>query len=485
MKGFYPRAKAPGLYALISKPMLRPATVLIVDDLASSREVLYEILSGEGYKLLLAERGAEALTLARQATPDLVLLDMMMPDMDGLTVCRALRADARTAKVPVIFVTALDDRTARLAGIAAGCDDFVAKPFDRIELRLRVRTVVGLNRYRLLHEEQSRFERLFTLSPNGLLIVDGLGTVRLANPAIVSLVGLATPAELTDTLLVNLLAPEDQPRCTAWLLDAVAERLSATHCGAYGLRHNGTRFPVVLDAGWFEWAGEPALQVIVRDMTDRRRAEILEEDRRRLAFDLHDDIAQTATAVYRQIEQLAHHYKPRRPSAQSALQRAHDLTQRLMRDTRRLLAGLRPAALDDLGLTAALRQHATDLRADGLRVDLYEHVGPERPPTSIETALFRIAQEALNNVRKHAGTGHAVVRLTQEATGLRLSVEDHGPGLPVVPAPSLFGEQMGLRAMHERAEILGGTLTILSAPGVGTHVIAEVPFPQISQEHTA
>ncbi|NTU82628.1 MAG: response regulator [Chloroflexales bacterium] len=462
--------------------MLRPATVLIVDDLASSREVLYEILLGEGYELLMAEGGAQALTMAREYTPDLVLLDMMMPDVDGLTVCRELRADPRTAKVPVIFVTALEDRSARLSGIAAGCDDFVSKPFDRIELRLRVRTVVGLNRYRLLHDEQLRFERLFTLSPNGLLIVDGQGMVRLANPAIASLVGLASPNDLAGHSLPAMLTLEDQARCVEWLVAAVEQRQSATHLGAYLTRRDGARLPVILDAGWFEWAGEPALQVIVRDMTDRRRAELLEEDRRRLVFDLHDDIAQTATAVYRQLEQLGRHYHPRRPTARASLERAHDLTRRLMRDTRRLLAGLRPAALDDLGLAAALRQHAADLRADGLRVDLHETIGTERPPAPIETALFRIAQEALNNVRKHAGTGHAVVQLTREGLCLRLTIEDNGPGLPSDPEPGPAGAHLGLRAMHERAALLGGTLIITSAPGVGTRIVAEVPLPHTDEQ---
>lgn len=462
--------------------MLRPASVLIVDDLASSREVLYDILSGEGYVLLTAKDGTEGLDLAGRHMPDLVLLDMMMPDMDGLTVCRELRADPRTAQVPVIFVTALDDRAARLAGIAAGCDDFVSKPFDRIELRLRVRTVVGLNRYRLLHDEQLRFERLFTLSPNGLLIADAEGVVCLANPAMATLVGITSPDDLAGQLLPTLLSPPDQTRCGEWLSHAVAERLNATHLTASLLRRDGTCIPVALDAGWFEWAGEPAVQVIVRDMSDRRRAELLEEDRRRLVFDLHDDIAQTATAVYRQLEQVGRYYKPRRPEAQAGLERSVDLVRRLMRDTRRLLAGLRPAALDDLGLAAALRQHASDLHADGLRVDLNEDLGGYRPPASVETALFRIAQEALNNVRKHAGTGHARVWLAREGASLRLTIEDDGPGLPPSPGPGPSGGRLGLRGMHERAALLGGTLAISSAAGAGTRIVAEVPLPT-TDEH--
>lgn len=440
------------------------------------------MLSGEGYQLLLANGGAAGLAMARRHMPDLILLDMMMPDVDGLTVCRELRADQRMAQVPVVFVTALDDRAARLAGIAAGCDDFVSKPFDRIELRLRVRTIVSLNRYRLLHDEQLRYERLFTLSPNGLLIVDQQGDIRLANPAMAALTGAPGPEALTGRPLISLLIAQDQARCAEWLAQAVSERLSASHLAAGLARADGISLPLALDAGWFEWAGEPALQVVMRDMSDRRRAELLEEDRRLLAFDLHDDVAQTATAVYRQLEQLGHHFRPRRPQAQAALSRAIDLTQRLMRDTRRLLAGLRPAALDDLGLVAALRQHAADLRADGLQVELQAALGDERPPAPIETALFRIAQEALHNVRKHAGTGQARVQLSSEGAGLRLVVEDDGPGLPAQPAPGLEGRHLGIRAMHERAAILGGVLTIISGPGSGTRVIAEVPLPPSTKD---
>src|SRR6185436_567289 len=84
------------------------------------------------------------------------LLDVMMPGMDGYEVCRRLRADARLAEVPVIMITALDDQPSRLAGLEAGTDDFIAKPFHRLELRARVRTITRLNRYRRLMEAQER-----------------------------------------------------------------------------------------------------------------------------------------------------------------------------------------------------------------------------------------------------------------------------------------------------------------------------------------
>jgi len=134
--------------------------ILIVDDDPAIRIILEALLLSEGYDLVFAENGREALEKAAELTPDLILLDVMMPDMDGFEVCRCLRGDRHLAEVPVIVVTALDDRDSRLEGIEAGADDFVTKPFDRHELRLRVRTITRLNRYRSLLEERVEKGRL-------------------------------------------------------------------------------------------------------------------------------------------------------------------------------------------------------------------------------------------------------------------------------------------------------------------------------------
>lgn len=124
--------------------------ILIVDDEPVGRETLGALLLAEGYHLTFASNGEEALEKAADLLPDLILLDVMMPGLDGFEVCRCLRTDPLLAEVPIIMVTALDDRDSRLQGIEAGADDFVTKPFDRIELRTRVRSITRLNRYRRL-----------------------------------------------------------------------------------------------------------------------------------------------------------------------------------------------------------------------------------------------------------------------------------------------------------------------------------------------
>src|SRR5689334_19109768 len=107
-------------------------TILIVDDDAGAREAL-ELLLAHDYTLAFAGNGAEALVQAATLRPDLILLDVMMPEMDGLEVCQRLRTTPDLAEVPIIMVTALDDRESRVCVIEAGADDFVSKPFDWVE----------------------------------------------------------------------------------------------------------------------------------------------------------------------------------------------------------------------------------------------------------------------------------------------------------------------------------------------------------------
>jgi len=132
--------------------------LLIVDDNPAGREALEELLLGADYEMAFAANGPDALTHAAEFVPDLILLDVMMPDMDGFEVCRRLRADPRLAEVPVVMLTALDDPESRLQGLEAGADDFITKPFDRAELRARVRTITRLNRYRALWTERAKLE---------------------------------------------------------------------------------------------------------------------------------------------------------------------------------------------------------------------------------------------------------------------------------------------------------------------------------------
>ena len=134
--------------------------ILIVDDDSYSRESAEALLMKENYNLIFAENGFEAIELTKKHEPDLILLDIMMPQMDGFEACRKIREDETLAEVPIILVTALDDKDSKITGLEAGADDFISKPYDRLELRTRVKTIIRLNRYRVLLNERSEKETI-------------------------------------------------------------------------------------------------------------------------------------------------------------------------------------------------------------------------------------------------------------------------------------------------------------------------------------
>ncbi|HEY9632116.1 MAG TPA: two-component system response regulator [Coleofasciculaceae cyanobacterium] len=133
--------------------------ILVVDDHPSSRMTAVALLSVEGYEVLEADSGPKALKRVVEGNPDLILLDVMMPGMDGFEVCRRLKEDEQTRLIPVVFITALNDRRSRIMGIEAGGDDFLSKPFDRLELAARVKSLVRQKRLNedLDHAEQVLF----------------------------------------------------------------------------------------------------------------------------------------------------------------------------------------------------------------------------------------------------------------------------------------------------------------------------------------
>jgi putative two-component system response regulator len=133
--------------------------VLVVDDDPVVRRLTRQLLSRITEAVHAVSNGEDALRVAPQLDPDLILLDVNMPDLDGFEVCKRLRADPATREIPIIMVTALNDRESRLRGLDAGADDFISKPYDRMELRTRVRTILRVNRYRRLMEERDHRKR--------------------------------------------------------------------------------------------------------------------------------------------------------------------------------------------------------------------------------------------------------------------------------------------------------------------------------------
>ena len=122
-------------------------SVLIVDDVAGNTRLVESLLAPDGHTVRTAGDGAEALRLVRSEHPDLVLMDVMMPHVDGFEACRAIKQDPSTRLIPVVLITSLNDSASRIRGIDVGADDFVSKPFNAHELRARIRSLLRIKRY--------------------------------------------------------------------------------------------------------------------------------------------------------------------------------------------------------------------------------------------------------------------------------------------------------------------------------------------------
>ena len=137
-------------------------TILVIDDDEITRTTLATLLEKPNLQMEMAEDGIQGLELAKKITPDVILLDVMMPRMNGFEVCRLIRADPSIGEVPIIMITALDERDMIIKGLEAGADDFLSKPFDSLELEARMHTLRRVDRYRHLMDERKKLQDALT-----------------------------------------------------------------------------------------------------------------------------------------------------------------------------------------------------------------------------------------------------------------------------------------------------------------------------------
>lgn len=188
------------------------SSILIIDDEPVAREALIALLGPENYHIEFAQNGMDGLVKAEKIQPDVILLDVMMPNMNGYEACKRIRANPKLAEVPIIMITALDDQTSKVKGIEAGADDFISKPFDKTELRARLRTITRLNRYRRLQVERSRFAWMLEQAQDGYLILAPDDTIRYANQKACSYLGITDKKEISSSKFLEIAKKQYQLR---------------------------------------------------------------------------------------------------------------------------------------------------------------------------------------------------------------------------------------------------------------------------------
>lgn len=332
-----------------------------------------------------------------------------------------------------------------------------------------------------LQASEKRYRELFENANDIVFTTDLAGNFTSVNRAGEQLSGYRRDETPTMTF-AQVVAPE-YLELAGQMLRRKLEGRGPTTYELEIVTKSGQRVPLELSSRLIYRDGQPVgVQGIARDIRERRRAqealrrlnERLEAEARRIAHALHDEAGQLLASVHLALEEVASELSP--PAA-GRLREIRKLLDVIEEQLRRLSHELRPTILDDLGLLPALEFVADGVsKRSALSVTVKGSI-TERLRPVIETALYRIVQEALTNVTKHAKATCAAVQVEREGRVVRCSVRDDGVGFDVSAASARRGEQgLGLIGIRERLDALGGTLQIASTPGQGTELVITIPL---------
>ncbi|MGA2660149.1 MAG: response regulator [Verrucomicrobiota bacterium] len=452
--------------------------ILMVDDNPALLEVISKLLRSEGYEVATAPTGLEGLWLTRRWLPDLVLLDVQLPDLDGFEVCRQIKADPALLDVFVIMLSGqATSASEKAGGLDTGADEYLTKPIAAEELFARIRTAARLRHTTAaLRASEQHYRRLVEILPDAVGLLDAQGRLTAANPQALSMLGYAEAGLLLGKSAFELAPPEEQERFRADL--ALALRTGVLQNVQYTLlRKDGRRFPVEISVAVpSEGRGQPSgLVVVVRDITERKRTEeelrrlprriieAQEAERQRVARDLHDGVNQIIASAKMRLRKVESSIALINPAATQVLARCYELLVQALEENRRIAHALRPSDLDDLGLVEACRNLCKELEVrSNLQVSCQITEPAKRLPPAVELDLFRIIQETLSNAERHAQATAVSLQMAIQDGSLELSIRDNGRGFGLKRADASRDKRrgIGLTNVRERAAALGGVCEI-------------------------
>jgi PAS domain S-box-containing protein len=345
--------------------------------------------------------------------------------------------------------------------------------------------LVGKMRDEMMRRER-RFRGLLESAPDAIIIVDQKGRIVMVNEQAGHVFGYAA-GELLGNSVESLLPDRMRPAHAAHRSDyyqSPSTRPMGIGLDLVARRKDGTIFPAEISLSPIEADEGPLVISVIRDITERRRANEererllaeaeAERERQRIGMDLHDGIIQSIYAVGLNLEAAADDINENPADVRGRIDRAIDQLNDTIRDIRSYIFELRPTRFSG-DLADSLSGLAHEFRVNSL-IETVVDVPPDLPPLSDEggSAIFHIAQEALNNIRKHARATSVEVRLCRQNGAVSLTIADNGDGFD--PSFEYSEEHRGLRNMVSRARGAGGTLNVESVPRKGTRIQVDIPL---------
>ncbi len=510
-------------------------TILIVDDMPQNLRLLSNILMQHGYAVRAVTSGPMALKSVQAEVPDIVVLDISMPGMNGYEVCRAFKHDEQMVNVPVIFISAMDEVEDKVEAFQAGGIDYISKPFQVEEVLARIENQLSLQRTREeLRRSEERF-RLLAENARDIVFRFRLKPWRgfeYISPSVEMVTGYTADACYADPdIHLKGVYAEGRP-----LLQNLRRILSYREPIMLRYRHKRGHTLWLEQHHWPVYNAANrliAVEGIVRDVTERKRAEAQQlqqhqamtilRERDRLARELHDNLGQVLGYVNTQT-QAAREFLANGQTGMVdyCLSNLILVAQDTHADIREFILGVTVDIASERGFFATLEhylQRFSEISTIETRLVVTEALHDVVFLPTVAVHLLRIIQEALTNVRKHSGASlvrvmfevaepsppaptmsdppapepnegvweRALRDLAEQTTTsernrsdrepwICLVIEDTGSGFVRAQQPVSGDQGYGLHSMHDRVSEIGGRLQVDSAPGAGTRVIVHMPL---------
>jgi PAS domain S-box-containing protein len=499
--------------------------ILAIDDNPINLDLISAILNVDfpDYHILLSQSGIEGIEIAKRELPDTILLDILMPVMDGFEVCNILKNNISTKHIPIVFLSALNEMNIRIRGLNIGADAYISKPFNRAELNaqinvmLRIKFAEDLLRNRnekleiLIKKQTAEFDsiedRYLKVSEYALEFfweVDQNGKFTYVSPVIVKILGFP-PDEINGKKSLFDFCPFNENNESKEFLSTIFTRresftgneIMCLHKNDHKIWLTISGFPIFDENNKFTGYIGVNHDITRRKMAEEANREQLEKineyqkklknlyyeltiaeekERRKIAEYLHDGLGQTISIAAIKLSSIARGELT--PAVTKTLEESEVLLRNAINESRTLVYDLSPPILYELGLIAAIKWKLDQIEKQyGIITDFRFEESSITLKTDIKILIFRMICELLNNTIKHAGASLITVEIRKNSQNIIVRVIDNGKGFDLTQGSALSElGGFGLFSINERLDALQGSMEIDSEPSKGAKITLTVPI---------
>lgn len=451
-------------------------------------------------KVLEALSGKIGIQIAKDEKPDAILLDIMMPEMDGFEVCVALKSEPLTRYIPIVLVSGIvKDSESITKGLNLGADAFLTKPIQPAELAAQVKVVLRIKEAeKQIIKESNKYKSMTRTLPDAVATIDLNNRITYFSDQSCQLFACNTPDDYNDKDVFELFHTEDKAEAKK-LIERVKKENLVKDADFQFVRKDQSCFPGEISASLILNEKKEAVEIIVviRNISDRKisEKEILdyqgklktlnsmltlteEKERKLIAEALHDGFGQTLAIIKLRLTSLFNDklaMKTDRVIKESVI-----LLEDAIKETKSLTYNLYPPILYELGLHAAIKWKLDNVNAEySIKTSYKSKIDNTFLDSDLNILLFRIVSELLNNIVKHAKATNIIVQLIEDQQNIIFTIIDNGIGFDVDFDKHVVNKGFGLFDISERIDSVQGSMKIDSQIGKGTKIVIYIPIINI------